>query len=150
MKRLEQWQLDYIREHKNDYPRRLIAEVVGLSQSTVYCYIHKFGGATFCGKSNEATRKAISETRKKIFRSERRRMMAGEAQRTKLKINLLPRSTQYVVARLKNRLAYFHADGDPFLTLCYDQQTRRTPNEAYFTEKYGIRFVPADGYKEKT
>lgn len=145
MKRLEQWQLDYIREHKNDYPRRLIAEVVGLSLSTVYCYIHKFGGATFCGKSNEATRKAISETRKKIFRSERRMMMAGEAQRTKLKINLLPRNTQYVVARLKNRHAYFHADGDPFLTLCYDHETHRTPNEAHFTQKYGIKFVPADG-----
>lgn len=150
MKRLEQWQLDYIREHKNDYPRRLIAEVVGLSLSTVYCYIHKFGGATFCGKSNEATRKAISETRKKIFRSERRRMMAGEAQRTKLKINLLPRSTQFAVAKLKHHYAYFHADGDHFLTLCYDGQTRRNRNEAYYEQKYGIKFVPADGYKENT
>lgn len=41
---LEKWQLDYIREHINDFPRKDVAKMAGVKVATLYKYIKMFGG----------------------------------------------------------------------------------------------------------
>lgn len=150
MKRLEQWQIDYIREHRDEYPRKKVAEAIGVSTHTVIVYAMRFGGERrMQGNMPEASRRSISETKKRQHRSEVRRVLAGEKRRYKFPVTTFSKRTRLNVSQLKGRHGYFHAEGDDYLTLCYDEQTRRTSREAYHTEKYGIRFVPADGYKEE-
>lgn len=41
---LTQWQLDYIKEHLNDFPRREVAKKAGVTINTLYKYIKAWGG----------------------------------------------------------------------------------------------------------
>lgn len=41
---LEKWQLDYIKEHINDFPRKDVAKMAGVKVATLYKYIKMFGG----------------------------------------------------------------------------------------------------------
>lgn len=41
---LTQWQLDYIKEHRNDFPRTEVAKNARVTINTLYKYIREFGG----------------------------------------------------------------------------------------------------------
>lgn len=151
MKKLEQWKIDYIREHKNDYPRKKVCEVVGASERTVLAYVRKFGGRIKALRDPvpPETKVFMSEQRKAIFRSEMRRFMSGEPQRTKTHLRIVPPKTRQALWKLCMRYNYFQGKrGDTSLRLYYDAETRRAESEAYFTKKYGIKFVAADDEEE--
>ena len=83
-----------------------------------------------------------SAKRRKTMRMERFRIMSGMRQQTKLWISILPKKTSNSIRRLVTLHNYFRSETDS-LTLHYDEQTRRTPNEEYFSRRYGIKFISA-------
>ena len=101
----------------------------------------------------EEYRKNQSEKHKKIWRRERWKAINGIKRNEKIRVNLLPSRVKAAKAYLCVDRNYFSDNKiDPW-ALFYDEQTRReSPHylckEADYTEKYGIKFLPADGYKE--
>lgn len=96
-------------------------------------------------KNNLQTPEIISKRsakRRKTMRMERFRIMSGMRQQTKLRISILPKKTSNSIRRLVTLHNYFRSETDS-LTLHYDEQTRRTPNEEYFSRRYGIKFISA-------
>lgn len=83
-----------------------------------------------------------SAKRRKTMRMERFRIMSGMRQQTKLRISILPKKTSNSIRRLVTLHNYFRSETDS-LTLHYDEQTRRTPNEEYFSRRYSIKFISA-------
>lgn len=92
-------------------------------------------------------REKISKSRKEIFRKERMRLKWGLPQRTRLSVDRMPRMTKDVRLQLKYRCDYVLEDlrhsqnADPY-AVYYDSETKRSKKEAYFTEKYGFKFIP--------
>lgn len=76
------------------------------------------------------------------YKREYRRVNAGLPQKTRLRLKSLPRRTQMAKGNLMGRHKYIPTTVP--LLLWYDERTRRTKNEDYFTEKYGIRFAPSE------
>lgn len=152
----------YIHEH---LPRSTCAQVareLGRGKSGVAKYAKRNGihydqgkveqikaGDIKPEKRGKEWRKKISESRKEIFRKERMRLKWGLAQRTRLSIDRMPRKTKDVRLQLKYRCDYVLEDirhsqnANPY-NIYYDSETRRSPNEAYFAEKYGFKFIPLD------
>lgn len=100
-------------------------------------------------RDREARFKKMAETRKEMFRKERRRAKWGLEQRTKIRA-CAAASKAVLVARynLKNQRNYVLEDCRAFnaspYNIYYDSDTKRSPNEAYYTEKYRFKFIPLD------
>lgn len=89
-------------------------------------------------------REKISRTIKRLRKMERIRVMSGMKQETKYPVSLIPPKTVKAAYRLRYRRNYF-ADTDVAdrYTLFYDEHTRRSRREEYFTRKYGLKFRQA-------
>ncbi len=96
------------------------------------------------GRTEEASRK-----RAKLWKRRRRadelRVLSGLPQKTAHRFKKMPSRCYKAIWYYVNYRGYFQVDGEPF-NLYYDGQTRRTPFEERAAGKYGIRFLPADGY----
>ncbi len=92
----------------------------------------------------------ISQSRLRLFRLERFRLMSGSPQKTKVHINLQPRRVQLAISNLCRHRNYYQTE--PGYTLYYDSHTRRCNyhryTEEYFTRVYGIQFVQGDEEEE--
>ena len=54
-RRLTQEQMDYIKAHINDYPRKEVAKAAGVTLHTLYKYITILGGTKIDNKLNNET-----------------------------------------------------------------------------------------------
>ena len=157
-KRLTDEEKAYIREHLPQSTYAQVARELGRLSATVAWFDRKNGigyseaavrsirGANFRNENNrarEARMKKMSETRKEMFAKERRRAKWGLAQRTKIRACATAPS-KVIIARsnLKIRHNYVLEDcrafNAPPYNIYYDSETRRSKNEAYYTEKYGF------------
>lgn len=86
----------------------------------------------------------MSAKRKRVLKAEMHRLLGGEKQRTRYKINLLPRRLCDCIKRLRNKHGYITVLNS--CTVYYDEQTDRRIGtrctEEYYTRKYGITFRP--------
>ena len=81
------------------------------------------------------------ESLRRTLLMERFRVMSGEKQQTKRRISRLPSKTYGRTFYLRSKYNYFSdGTGKHPDVLYYDSETRRAPNEEYFTRKYGIKF----------
>lgn len=92
--------------------------------------------------SREEFSRRQSEGLKRMYARERRRIESGQEQKVGHALRQEPLHIQRTIARLAGRYSYFRNAKYPY-TLFYDEQTRRTTNEQYFTDKYNLRFVDA-------
>lgn len=88
-----------------------------------------------------ADRKAAHE---KWRRMDELRVLGGQPQQTRFRFAAMPVQARQTVWRMVAKRNYFQAEGDPF-TLYYDGETSRVPTEDYLANKYGLRFIQADG-----
>lgn len=88
-------------------------------------------------------RKAAAEKRMKKRKYDELRVMSGLKPLTRLKMRTIHPSAYKSRWYLEKRYGYFTVDGEPY-SLYYDSETRRCRNEAYYTEKYGLKFIKAD------
>lgn len=79
----------------------------------------------------------------KLWRMERLRALSGMKQESRYKVSVLPAKIRRVIYNLAKRYGYLYADDSTMLW--YDGQTSRNPREQYYANRYGIRFVPAEG-----
>ena len=163
-KRLTEEEKAYIREHAPKSTYAQVARELGRRYNTVTYFARQNGTghseAAFrlaCGayiknqssRDREARMKKMSETRKEMFARERRRAKWGMEQRTKLRA-CAAAPHKVVIARyyLKNQHSYVLEDCRAFsaspYNVYYDSETKRSKNEAYYTEKYGFKFIPLD------
>lgn len=162
--RLTEEEKAYIREHLPHSTYAQVARELDRRYATVVDFAHRNGienskaavrlacGAHVRNESShdrEARFKKMAETRKEMFRKERRRVKWGLEQRTKVR-TCAAASKAVMTARynLKNQHSYVLEEcrafnGNPY-NIYYDSETRRSPNEAYFTEKYGFKFILLD------
>lgn len=91
---------------------------------------------------------AGAQTRKRQYKMERLRMMGGQQQQTDVRLWIFPDRVRYAILNLRQRYGYRYTINS--YTLRYDAQTRRCPNEARFTEKYGLQFLPEETEEEET
>ncbi len=68
-------------------------------------------------------------------------MWSGLQRRTKLRFAKMPLKAYKAKWSLLHRYGYTPDEKDPY-TLLYAPGARRTPNEAYFTERRHIKFKP--------
>lgn len=90
---------------------------------------------------------AMGQTRKRIVKIERLRMMGGQQQQTGIRLWIFPKKVRAAIWNLRNRYGYRHTINS--YTLYYDAQTRRCKNEARFTAKYGLQFLPEETEEEE-
>lgn len=153
----------YIREHLPQSTYAQVARELDRRHATVAYFAHQNGienskaaVRSACGehlrsessRDREARFAKMAETRKNIIAKERRRVKWGLEQRTKIKACAMPRDVRVVRYNLRARCDYVLENcrvigGDPY-NIYYDSETRRSPNEAYFAEKYGFKFTPLD------
>lgn len=72
------------------------------------------------------------------------RVLGGQRQQTRFRFAVMPTQARQTVWRMVAKRNYFQAEGEPF-TLYYDGETNRVSTEAYLANKYGLRFIQADG-----
>ena len=60
-RRLTQEQMDYIKVHINDYPRKEVAKAAGVTLHTLYKYITILGGTKIGNKLNNEIIRKISD-----------------------------------------------------------------------------------------
>ena len=100
-----------------------------------------------CERLAEARRhmdyKAAAEKRRKRREYDELRVMSGLKQLTRLRISSIRPASYNSRWYLERKYDYFTVEGEPY-SLYYDSGTRRCRNEAYFTEKYGLKFIKAD------
>lgn len=142
-----------IRELYPTMTHREIARALGISKASVDKYAKKMGldhtslsrsriAESARRKRTDAERRLLSERRKAIYKSERRKKVLGIPQKTRYYVSLLPSHAQRVRNHLCNKRGYFFCADDDW-TLYFDEETRRSPNETYFQERYRFRFVDA-------
>ena len=145
------------------YPAMTASEIgleYGLCPSTVRSWAHRLGvGHTpetlerirreqeanrAKGRTAEAGRKrAIVWKRRR--RMDELRVLSGLPPKTGHRFKKMPLKCYKAIWYYVNYRGYFQVDGELY-NLYYDGQTRRTPFEERAASKYGIRFLPADGY----
>lgn len=91
-----------------------------------------------------ADRKAAHEKWRRRRRMDELRVLGGQPQQTRFRFAAMPVQARQTVWRMVAKRNYFQAEGDPF-TLYYDGETSRVPTEDYLANKYGLRFIQADG-----
>lgn len=82
-----------------------------------------------------------AETRKRTMMMERFRVMSGMPQKTKMRIAMRPTKAYKAIWYLVNMRNYFRdiEVGGRF-TLYYDEQTKRSGKEDYYTKSCGLTF----------
>lgn len=113
--------------------------------------------ASFCSPRQKITdeyRKHQSDIHKKAYRREQWKAVNGMARNEKIRVNLLPKRIKVIKAQLCRLRNYFSDNASDSWALFYDEQTvRESPlyrcKEDYYTEKYHIKFLPADGFEEE-
>lgn len=153
----------YIREHLPHSTYTQVARDLGRHRNVVSYYAARHGipyskeagrraATEACSLAwrtkGESISKKMSETKKEIFRKERMRFRWGLEQKTRYTVKPMPERIRMARRDLKRRRDYIMEDchffdSDPYV-IYYDSQTRRTPNEDYFAEKYGFKFLPLD------
>ena len=138
------WVREYVLRHMDSMPRRRLAREAGLSLYMLYKVLRELGADVRKGKMfTEASREKLRKSRNRLIRMERRRILGGEPQKTRIYLNILPLRVRQAKRNLCKRRGYFCFRDEPY-TLYYDGGTTRSPEERYFTEKYGLRFMEAD------
>lgn len=96
-----------------------------------------------------------AKTWKRRFRMDELRVMQGEPQKTKFRIQVRPVRTYKAMYNLCRNYGYVMTDEHPF-TLYYGEHTRRRPldkgcgTERYYSDIYHIQFKPLDYEQEET
>lgn len=108
---------------------------------------HRFskGRNSFYGKSEEEKEKQrnnISASLKRVYKEERRRVLYGLEQRTKLRVTKQDSPTQQIRCRLR-RCGYIIAKGA--FDCYYNEQTKRSEKRENWAIKHGYRFRPING-----
>lgn len=85
------------------------------------------------------------------YKMERFRLENGLPRKTKIQINIASPHIRKLMQCLCARRGYYRNCRIDSYTLFYDDETRRDPprcrrTEAYYTERYGIKFAPGEGY----
>jgi predicted transcriptional regulator len=134
-----------------------IAEILDISATTIQFQATKHGY-----QHNQETIKRLNEervsqlrkywTKERYIEQGRKRhllhkreellVLSGLRQHTKLRIRRMQRKALTAKMYLRTKYNYFYSDGEPFV-LCYNNETRRHPNEQYYTDKFGFEFVEA-------
>ena len=83
--------------------------------------------------------KAMGERLKRKRRYDELRVMSGLRPLTKFRMRAIQPKAYKAKWSLCRRQGYMEAEGAPYLLL-YDDTTRRSKNESYYTKKYGIKF----------
>lgn len=93
-------------------------------------------------KSADFKRKRVEAQRESI-KKERLRMRYGLRQKTGMKLSELPRNVIIVKCRLRGLRQYFDIEGEPY-SVGYDSNTKRSPQEQYYTKRYGLEFFEVE------
>ncbi len=147
------------------HTRPEIVAMTGLSSGTVGTLIRRLGlqhdeatkqrlsrwrAAVFPARITPEVQQRASEARKRVYRSEVRRVLQGLPQRTKMKVRTRPLKMICAINNLRIRYGYV-PDPDDNETLLYDENTRRRlkgapdlyfADEEHYTKKYHIKFKP--------
>ncbi len=99
-------------------------------------------------KSPEAKESfAVKSQRTRMqLKMERVRIMGGMKQETDRILWIFPKKVRRAIYGLHYRYGYLYTVNS--YTLRYDAQTHRNPNEARYTEKYGLQFLPEETEEE--
>lgn len=96
------------------------------------------------GARNEESHKKASITWKKNRRLDELRVMSGLPRETKFHLKRYPQKTRLAIWHLERRYNYFRDEEVGGLyTLFYDEETKRTPREQYYIDKYHLKFEQA-------
>ena len=87
--------------------------------------------------------KAAAEKRRKRREYDELRVMSGLKPLTRLRLAVIRPASYKSRWYLERKYDYFTVEGEPY-NLYYDSGTRRCGKEAYYTEKYGLKFIKAD------
>lgn len=159
MKRLTDEKKQKIIRLYPEHSARQIAGMIGMSRQTVATFVKAQGlkhteeaterlkgevlkraQAAYSKETVDKIKKAV----KTLRRQETLRLMSGQPQLTKLRINLLPKKTQRRMSTLVYCFHYFRGNNRNECALYYDEQTKRNSRvEKYATERYGIVFKSA-------
>lgn len=149
----------YIREHLPQSTYAQVARDLGRPAVSVLQHARAHGishnkalanrikGANL--EHSERLNAKVSEAIQEKYRKERLRLKWGLEQKTKWRVGRAPKRVVVARSRLKCNYNYVLEnlqlcyDANPY-AIYYDSETRRSPNEAYFTEKYGFKFLPLD------
>ena len=92
------------------------------------------------------TYRKISVTRHRTYLSERLCLLSGKKKETKIIVSILPPKCRRRMTMLCTKFNYFRDEDTNKAVVYYDSETRRNSKaEQYAQEKYGIKFVSADG-----
>lgn len=81
----------------------------------------------------------MSRSRKQLFQMEYARELAGLNRKSHLRLSRVTSKARVVIWRLCKVYDYYYDRDYPWI-IWYDSETKRNPNEGYYTEKYGIKF----------
>lgn len=132
-----------------------ISEKLNIPKATIQCLVCKHGF-----KHNEKTLDRISRERRKplskywneeryaekgmrmhiMYKMDEIRVMSGMPQKTRLRMRKLTNRALNAKMYLKKKYNYFYSKGEPFV-LCFDEDTKRSKREQYYTEKFGFQFI---------
>lgn len=101
----------------------------------------------------DSERSHLSAKASKMLKREKWRLENGMPQVTRRPLSLAPQGVKRMMWNLAKRRHYFCDCRVDSYALFYDDHTiRDSPKylrkESYYTEKYGIKFLPADGFGE--
>ena len=114
-------------QHTDETKARILKKMQGCIANTI--------------KTNPEIKRKSMETKKRTWRMERFRAMSGMPQKTKLRIAMRPTKAYRAIWYLVNMRNYFRdiEVGGRF-TLYYDEQTKRSGKEDYYTKSCGLTF----------
>lgn len=149
---------DIIRKMWPTMTAKEIAEKTGISKSVIIRWRKRLGvehtpetmlrisakraNILDAARNDKACQAKRTSTLKHVRRMEEIRFMSGMKQKTRLRIKVLPDKVYNALWNLEKKYNYFFETNAA--VAYYDSLTNRNPNEAYYTKKYGIRFVEAD------
>lgn len=136
-----------------------IAVTLRISKTTVSFYAHKYNvqhseehekkirekiqDVLNSADAIEKRRGTLRLKKKRLYIMERFRLLNGEKQKTNVHISQFSIAARKIISKYINKYNYFQFDDDP-RTLYYDGETKRTNTESYISQKYRIKFSPAD------
>lgn len=91
------------------------------------------------GVTHEAQKKARAK-RRRIYLSERCRVLSGMGQKTKIRIATIPTRTAKALWRLRRSGYYTCLPGKSPYQVYYDDATKRSPKEHLYIRRYGLSF----------
>lgn len=150
-----------VREHFPTMTERMIVARFDIPLTSIHRIVVKYGfvhSPEFQRKLTEDSvrrmralhadknvQKKINDIKRRQYIMEKFRVLSGLPQKTNIRVKVLSKHLNCARANLRSRHNYFVVKGDDPLVICYDSKTRRTPNEQYYSEKYGFKFIQAEG-----